>query len=361
MAGGDFSYIVDTFLTPIKPYLEDSGVSEVLVNGPGEIYIESRGRLHRTDASFGSDAALMAAVSNIAQYVERRVDTDNPILDARLPDGSRVHVVLPPCSRRGICLAIRKFSQAFFTREALTDLGTLDGPIADFVEACVRIRRNLVFSGGSGTGKTSLLNFASGYIPEDERILVIEDASELQLQQEHIVPLEVRFPDRLGRGEVNTRDLVRSSLRMRPDRIIVGECRGGEALDMLQAMNTGHAGSMTTVHANSPRDALLRLETMSLMGGVDLSWEAVRAQIASAIHVVIHASRMPDGSRKITRVTEITGLGEEGYLSQDLFAYRREGIESDGRIRGRFETSSGSPSFWAEVAEAGLEQSVPGW
>ncbi len=331
----DPAYLIDTFLAPVAAYLRDETVGEILVNGYGEVYVERGGRLHLTTTRFDSEAALRAAISNIAEVVGRPADDEHPILEARLPDGSRVHAVLPPVSRHGISLSIRKFARELFTEEALIANGTLDARTCAVLRRAVESHAGLVISGGSGTGKTTLLNYLSSYLSPDERILVIEDATELQLRQDHVIPLETRPPDRYGRGEVTMRELVRSALRMRPDRILVGECRGGEALDMLQAMNTGHPGSMTTVHANSTRDALLRLETMALMGGVDLAYEAVRAQVAGAVDLLVHLRRFADGARRVVAVEQVEGLAaDRNYVVRPLARWSAaKGFEAAGEYR----------------------------
>jgi pilus assembly protein CpaF len=351
-----FEYVISTFLAPVKKHIDDPEVSEILVNRYDEIYVERRGILEKVPEAFETPAGLHAAIHNIAQYVGRTVDENHPTLEARLPDGSRVHVVVPPCARGGSFLAIRKFQKAAFDAASLVGLGTLSETMVRFLQICVEARRSIVFSGGSGAGKTSLLNCVSTFIPRRERVIVIEDATELQLQLPHVLYLEVKMPDREGKGEVSIRDLVRASLRMRPDRILVGEVRGGESLDMLQAMNTGHAGSMTTIHANSPKDTLFRLETTALMGGVDLTLRAVRNQIASALSLLVHTSRYPDGSRKVALISEIAGLDSGGeYVVKDLFAFRPEGRDAAGRILGRFLPAGNAPGFLPELVAFGFE------
>jgi pilus assembly protein CpaF len=340
----------------VKKHLDDPEVSEILVNRHDEVYVERRGLLEMVPDAFETPAALNAAITNIAQYVGRVVNESHPTMEARLPDGSRVHVIVPPCARGGSFLAIRKFQKSVFDEKALLDLGSLSGGIVRFLRMCVEARKSIVFSGGSGTGKTSLLNFVSSFIPDRERVIVIEDATELQLKPRHVLYLEVKMPDKEGRGEVSVRDLVRASLRMRPDRILVGEVRGGEALDMLQAMNTGHAGSMTTIHANSPKDTLFRLETTALMGGVDLTLKAVRNQIVSAVQLLVHVSRYPDGSRKVGLVSEIAGLDSRGeYVVKDLFVYRPEGRDAAGRVLGRFLATGSTPVFLEELTALGFQ------
>lgn len=308
------------FLEPIAAFLEDPSVSEVLVNGFDEIFVERAGRLERTDARFTDALALEAAVRNVAQFAGKRLVPETPSLEARLPDGSRVHVVQAPASRRGLCMAIRKFSRQQLDLAALVERGSLSEEAAEFLGLCVALAKNVVVSGGTGSGKTTLLNCLSAMIPSGQRIIVLEDSSELQLQQEHVLPFEAQPPDRHGRGGMTIRELLRASLRMRPDRIIVGECRGHEALDMIQAMTSGHSGSLSTLHANTPLDALGRLETMALMADVQLPLHALRAQVASAIDVVVQISRMADGTRRVTFVSEVGELGDDGrHRLTDLF------------------------------------------
>ncbi len=352
-----FSETVLQFLGPVRDYLEDDGVTEVMINGPGEIYIERKGQLIRTDRSFSGPDSLMAAIRNVGQFVGRGIDRDHPYMDARLPDGSRVHAIIPPCARRGPYMAIRRFSRHMLGIDDLVSRGSLTSPVAEFLKACVIARKNIVVSGGTGSGKTTLLNIISAFIPAEERILVIEDSSELQLRQSHVLPLESKKPDRQGQGEVTIRDLVTCSLRLRPDRIVIGECRGGEALDMLQAMNTGHAGSMTTCHANGPKDALSRLETMSLMSGIDLPLTAVRGQVASAIEVVVQINRFPDGSRRLIEVAEVLGLDSSGnYQVVSLFAFDLQGKDAQtGQVRGQLRPTGQRPSFSRELELTGVD------
>jgi pilus assembly protein CpaF len=311
------------FLEPVGEYLRDPTVTEIMVNGPDEIFIERKGRLLLTESKFPNEAALQAAIRNILQYVGKRISTEHPMLDARLPDGSRVHVAMAPCSRRGTLLTIRKFSRQAFDMDFLVSTGCLSPLACDFLKLCILTEKNLLISGGTSSGKTSLLNVLSGYIHSDRRIVVIEESSELQLRQPHVLSLESRAPDRYGRGEVTIRDLFKHSLRMRPDRVIVGECRGGEALDMIQAMTSGHAGSMTTLHADSPPDALHRLETMALMSNVEIPLSALRAQVASAIHVIVQMMRFVDGSRRVVQIAQVLPLDTHGrYQVEDLFILR---------------------------------------
>jgi pilus assembly protein CpaF len=311
------------FLEPVGEFLRDPSVTEIMINGTDEIYIERKGRLLLTEARFPSEPALLAAVRNILQYVDKRLNPDRPMTDARLPDGSRVHVAMPPCSRKGVVVTIRKFARQAFDMDFLIETGCLTQLSRDFLTLCTVTEKNMLISGGTSSGKTSLLNVLSEYIQDDRRIVVIEESSELQLKQPHVISLESRSPDRYGRGEVTIRDLFKNSLRMRPDRVIVGECRGGEALDMIQAMTSGHAGSMTTLHADSPADALNRLETMAMMSTVDIPLPALRAQVASAIHVIIQMMRFVDGSRRVVQISQVLPLDARGnYQVEDLFVLR---------------------------------------
>ncbi|MBL7139652.1 MAG: CpaF family protein [Planctomycetes bacterium] len=325
-----FAKTIYHFLEPVGEYLKDPTVTEVMINGWDEVYIERKGQITRTEAQFSSESALLAAVRNMLQYVGKRVDMDRPMMDARLPDGSRVHVALPPCSRKGVLVTIRKFSRQAFDMGFLVETGCLTPLARDFLWLCIVTEKNLLLSGGTSSGKTSLLNVLSKFIPDDRRIVVIEESSELQLQQPHVIGLESRAPDRYGRGEVTIRDLFKNSLRMRPDRVIVGECRGGEALDMIQAMTSGHAGSMTTLHADSPADALNRLETMAMMSNVVMPLAALRAQVASAIHVIVQMMRFADGSRRVVEIAQVLPLDEYGrYQVEDLFKLRLPEGESE--------------------------------
>jgi len=346
-----FNETVLQFFAPVRDYLADPEVSEVLINGPGEVYIERGGRLERTDRAFQSPESLLAAVRNVSQFVGRVIDAQNPYLDARLPDGSRLHAMLPPIARRGPYVSIRRFSGRLLTMADLVERGALGQPVAEFLRACVLARKNLVVSGGTGSGKTTLLNLLSSFIPAQERVIVIEDASELKLVQEHVLPMEARHADAQGRGAVTIRDLLACSLRLRPDRIVVGECRGGETLDMLQAMNTGHSGSLTTVHANSCRDALTRLETLALMSGVELPLTAVRGQVAAAVDLVVQVARLPDGSRRLTEIAEVLGLDPEGrYLVNPLFGFQLQGKDrQSGRVLGELRPSGRRPECLAEL------------
>lgn len=347
------------FLSPIKDYLEDAGVSEIMINGPTEIYIERRGKIELAKVQFPSDHFLEAAVKNILQYVGKRLADDTQSYEARLPDGSRVHILLPPSSRDRLCLTIRKFSRTVLDLNGLVKLGTMTDEVKEFLELCVLLEKNILISGGTGSGKTTLLNCLSGVIPEGQRVIVIEDSSELQLQQPHVLYLEVRPPDRHGKGAMTIRDLFRASLRMRPDRIVIGEVRGGEALDMIQAMTSGHSGSLTTAHANSPVDVLSRLETMAMMSNLEIPLFALRSQVASAIDVIVQISRLNDGSRKITHVSEVLGLDDRGsYRVSDLFLFEAGGKGVDGALKGSLRWTEETVSFHDEPEVKGLMDSV---
>jgi len=319
---------------PLEDLLQDETVTEIMVNGPSTIYIEQKGRITLSPIKFVDDASCRRVIDKILSPLGRRVDESSPICDARLPDGSRVNVVVPPCALNGPTITIRKFSKNKLTVEKLMEFKALSKGMAMFLEACVRGALNIVVSGGTGSGKTTLLNALSGFIPEGDRILTIEDAAELSLMQPHVVRLEAKPANIEGKGEVSIRDLVKSSLRMRPDRIVIGECRSGEALDMIQAMNTGHDGSLTTTHANTPRDALARIATLVLMAGVDLPEKAIREQIASAVHMFVQTARLQDGSRRITHITEVQGMEGTTITLQDLFVFEQTGITSEGKVKG---------------------------
>jgi pilus assembly protein CpaF len=329
---------------PIEPLLKDNTVTEIMVNGPKQVWVERNGKLEKTAIEFDDDDHVIRIIDRIVSPLGRRIDESSPMVDARLPDGSRINAVIPPISLVGPCLTIRKFSRDPLTVDDLIRFGTMTPEIAQFLKACVNARLNIVVSGGTGSGKTTLLNVLSSFIPSDERIVTIENAAELQLRQEHVVTLESRPPNIEGKGEVTIRDLVINALRMRPDRIVVGECRGGEALDMLQAMNTGHDGSMTTVHSNSPRDTLHRLETMVLMAGMDLPVRAIREQIASALDLIIHMARLKDGSRKIVAITEVQGMEGDVIVLQDIFVFEQTGFEN-GKVLGRIKPTGVRPKF----------------
>ena len=338
---------------PLQPLLEDDTITEIMVNGPKNVYIERKGRLHRVPVTFENNDHVMRIIDRIVAPLGRRIDESSPYVDARLPDGSRVNAVIPPISLVGPTLTIRKFSRNPITVDQLVQFGSITGEAVQFLKACVEARLNILISGGTGSGKTTLLNVMSSFIPDDERIITIENAAELQLRQEHVVTLESRPPNIEGRGEITIRDLVINSLRMRPERIIVGECRGGETLDMLQAMNTGHDGSMTTAHANSPRDALARVETMCLMAGMDLPVRAIREQVSSAVDVICQQERMRDGTRKVTTITEVSGMEGEVITMTDIFVFEQTGMES-GKIMGRLRPTGLRPKFMDKIETAGI-------
>jgi pilus assembly protein CpaF len=350
-----FNQLLDEILGygPIQPLLNDDTINEIMVNGPYKVYIERNGKIEKTNITFRDSEHLMRIIDRILAPLGRRVDESCPYMDARLPDGSRVNVIIPPLSLVGPVLTIRKFAKIPFTVEKLIEIGSITPEAVEFLKACIIARLNIVISGGTGSGKTTLLNVLSGFIPNDERIITIENAAELQLRQEHVVTLETRPPNIEGKGEVTMRDLVINALRMRPDRIIVGEVRGGEALDMLQAMNTGHDGSLTTLHANSPRDALSRLETMVLMAGIEIPIKAIRQQIASALDLIVHMERLRDGSRKVVQITEVQGMEGDTIVLQDIFVFEQTGIE-DGKIVGRLRPTGIRPKFMEKIEAAGI-------
>ena len=342
-------------LGPLAPLMVNSQVSEVMVVAGRDVYVEVNGRLMLTPITFTSEQEVLDVIRFIVESVGRRIDAENPICDARLPDGSRVHAAIPPVAIDGPLLNIRKFVRGPLSMEDLINLGSCSESAFGFLKACVLARANVLVSGGTSSGKTTLLNVMSGYIPSDERIITIEDAAELQLQQRHVARLESRPSSSDGTPEITMRDLVISSLRMRPDRLIVGEVRGPEALDMLQAMNTGHDGSMTTLHANKPRDALARIETLVMMAGYDLVPRAIRSQIASAFNVVVHLERMRDGSRKVVKISEITGMDDDVISMQDIFQFTRTGLDPEGRVLGGFAPASIRPRILDRLADRGLE------
>src|SRR5215216_841988 len=342
-------------LGPLEPLLADPTISDILVNSYANIYIERRGKLERTPISFKDDEHLMRVIERIVSRVGRRIDEASPMVDARLPDGSRVNAIIPPLAIDGPTLSIRRFGTDPLKMPALIENGALTKEIAILFEMCVRARLNIVISGGTGAGKTTLLNAMSAFIPAAERIVTIEDSAELQMQQPHVVRLETRPPNIEGRGEVTQRDLVRNALRMRPDRIVIGEVRGGEAIDMLQAMNTGHDGSLTTIHANTPRDALSRLETMIQMTGMRLSDRAMRQQVASALDLVVQVARLSDGSRRVTSISEITGMEGETITMQEIFMYERTGVDKEGKVLGRFRPTGIRPRFAERLKQCGLQ------
>lgn len=341
-------------LGPLEDLLEESDITEIMVNGPSQIYVERQGRLEKRPETFIDRDSVRAVIERIVSPIGRRIDESQPYVDARLADGSRVNAIIAPLSLVGPCLTIRIFSKTPFRVEQLVDMKTLPQEMVPFLDACVKARKNIVVSGGTGSGKTTLLNVLSGFLPQGERILTIEDAAELRLGQQHVVSLEARPPNIEGRGAITIRDLVRNALRMRPDRIVVGECRGGEALDMLQAMNTGHEGSLTTVHANSPRDVVSRLETMVLMAGMGLPVRAIREQVGAAIHLIVQLSRFSDGTRKISKVTEVVGLEGDRITMQDIFRYRQDRVDTDGNVIGSFVPTGAVPTFLQEMQNRGI-------
>src|SRR6187401_2754413 len=346
----------ETFgLGPLEMLLTEHTISDILINGPKNIYVERRGKLERTQVEFRDNAHLLQIIDRIVSKVGRRVDEVCPMVDARLTDGSRVNAIIPPLALDGAAVSIRRFGSNPLKLEDLLNFKAFTPEMVMLLEGAIKARLNMIISGGTGSGKTTLLNTLSSFIPGHERIVTIEDAAELQLQQDHIVRLETRPPNIEGKGAINTRDLVRNALRMRPERIIIGECRGGETLDMLQAMNTGHSGSMTTLHANTPRDAQARLETMIMMGGVELPIKAMRQQISSAVHVMIQANRLTGGVRKIIKISEITGMEEDVVSMQDIFRFKQLGIDQNGRAYGQFEATGVRPTFVPRLEQAGIK------
>ncbi|MBI2761642.1 MAG: CpaF family protein [Chloroflexi bacterium] len=342
-------------LGPIEPLLRDPTITEIMVNGPDIVFYEREGKLHRAQVRFRDNQHIMRIIERIISPLGRRVDESSPMVDARLADGSRVNIIIPPVAPKAPTVTIRKFRVDKMKVQDLVNVGALTGPAAQFLDACVKIKRNIIVSGGTGSGKTTMLNALSGFIESDERIVTIEDPAELKLQQEHVITLEGRPPSLEGKNEVSQRDLVRNALRMRPDRIIIGEVRGGEAFDMLQAMNTGHEGSLGTVHANSPRDGLARIENMVLMAGMELPMRAIREQVASAVHMILQVSRFPDGSRKCTHISEVTGMEGQMITMQDLFKFEQDGIDPEGRVIGRMITTGIRPSFFEMFELAGID------
>ena len=342
-------------LGPIQPFLDDDTITEVMVNGPRNVFVERNGRIFRTDVCFQNDEHVKRVIDRIVTPIGRRIDESSPMVDARLQDGSRVNAIIPPLALNGPVITIRKFARKPFTMDALVRLGTLSEPMAQFLKAAVEARLNIMVSGGTGSGKTTTLNALSSFIPANERIVTIEDAAELQLQQEHVVSLESRPLNLEGKGEITIRMLVRNSLRMRPDRIVVGETRGGECLDMLQAMNTGHDGSLSTAHSNSPRDTLSRLETMVLMSGTTLPSRAIREQISSAIDLIVHEARLRDGTRRLTNVTELVGMDGDVIVMQDLFVWEQHGLDNDGRVLGRHVATGIRPRCIEKIIAEGCQ------
>jgi pilus assembly protein CpaF len=352
-------------LGPLEPLLADKSISDILVNGAKSVYIERNGKLQKTNVTFTDDAHLLNTIDRIVSAVGRRIDESSPMVDARLEDGSRVNAIIPPLAIDGPSVSIRRFAVELLSMDDLISLGTISAELARVLAVIVKARLNVLISGGTGAGKTTCLNILSGYIPHDERVVTIEDSAELQLQQPHVVRLETRPANIEGRGEVTSRDLVRNSLRMRPERIIVGEVRGAEALDMLQAMNTGHDGSLTTIHANSPRDALGRIENMVSMTGISFPIKALRAQIASAINVVIQVSRLEDGTRKLVSVQEINGMEGDIITMSEIFRFDREGVDSNGKVAGRIKATGVVPGFYKNLASRGIDLPIetfePDW
>ncbi len=338
---------------PLEPLLGDESITEIMVNGSQKVFIERQGKIEKTNMTFESDDHLMRIIDRIVSPLGRRIDESSPYVDARLPDGSRVNAIIPPLALNGPTLTIRKFSKVPLTIDDLIRFGSVTPEAMEFLQACVIARLNVIVSGGTGSGKTTFLNILSGFIPGDERIITVENAAELQLRQEHVVTLESRPPNIEGKGEVTIRDLVVNCLRMRPDRIVVGECRAGEALDMLQAMNTGHDGSLTTAHSNSPRDTLSRLETMCLMAGMDLPVRAIREQIASAVDLIVHQDRMRDGTRKVVNITEVQGMEGDVIVMSDIFAFEQQGMEA-GRVIGRLKPTGIRPKFVERIESANI-------
>jgi pilus assembly protein CpaF len=340
---------------PLEVLLKDPTISDILINGPKKIYVERRGKMEKTEVTFRDNEHLLQIIDRIVSKVGRRVDETSPMVDARLPDGSRVNAIISPLALDGASVSIRRFGSNPLKLEDLLNYKAFTPEMAMLMEACIKARLNIVISGGTGCGKTTLLNTLSSFIPHDERVITIEDAAELQLQQDHVVRLETRPPNIEGKGAVNTRDLVRNALRMRPERIIIGECRGAEALDMLQAMNTGHAGSMTTLHANAPRDAQARLETMIMMAGMELPIKAMRQQISSAVDLIIQANRLQGGPRKVTHLTEVMNMEQDMIIMQDVFRYKQLGVDQNGRAYGQFEATGVRPSFVHRLESSGLK------
>lgn len=340
---------------PIDDLLKDETVSEVMVNSSTEVYVERGGKITATEVKFRDDTHVQHIIEKIVAPLGRRIDESSPMVDARLPDGSRVNAIIPPLALKGPCITIRKFSKTPLMMPDMVSRGTLTAKMADFLEACVLGKLNIMVSGGTGSGKTTTLNALSAFIPNDERIVTIEDAAELQLKQDHVVTLETRPANIEGKGAITIRDLVKNSLRMRPDRIVVGEVRGGEALDMLQAMNTGHEGSLTTAHANAPRDTLSRLETMVLMAGMELPVRAIREQISSAIDLIVQQSRLRDGSRRITHLTEVQGMEGDVIILQDVFVFQQQGKDENDRVRGEFKATGIRPKFLEKLAAGGIQ------
>ena len=345
----------ETFgLGPLEMLVKDSSISDILINGPKNVYIERRGKMEKTDVAFRDNKHLMQIIDRIISKVGRRVDETSPMVDARMIDGSRFNAIIPPLALDGPCVSIRRFGANPLKLEDLLNFKAFTPEMVMLLEGAIKARLNIIISGGTGSGKTTLLNTLSSFIPNSDRIVTIEDAAELQLQQDHVVRLETRPPNIEGKGEITATDLVKNALRMRPERIVIGECRGAEALDMLQAMNTGHEGSLTTIHANTPRDAVARLETMIMMCGFDLPLKAMRTQIASAVDLIVQTNRLQGGSRKITHITEIVGMEQETVVMQDIYKYEKEGIDEDGRTYGKFLATGVRPTFMSRLETAGV-------
>lgn len=342
-------------LGPLEKLIADDAITEIMVNKYDDIYIEQNGRLNKTKVAFSNDNAVMQAIERIISPLGRRIDESSPMVDGRLKDGSRVNAIIPPLALRGPCITIRKFSKKKLSAQDLVGFNAISNEMVGFLKVCVEQKRNIIISGGTGSGKTTLLNVLSNFIPQSERVVTVEDAAELQLVQPHIVSLEARPPNMEGKGQVTIRDLVRNCLRMRPDRIVVGECRGGEALDMLQAMNTGHDGSLTTAHANSPRDMLSRLEVMVMMAGMDLPAMAIREQVASAVNIVVQQSRYSDGSRRVTSISEITGVESGTIQMQEIFKFKQSGFDDEGNVKGSFINTGYVPEFYEQLRERGVQ------
>lgn len=352
----DFEEMIKSNLAPVVAYLNDETVTEVLINGPNDVFIERGGKLHKTEAKFRSDKDLEVAVQSIANFVRRRINQEEPRLDARLPNGSRIHAVLSPCARNGTTVSIRKFSQVKVDFKKYIDWGALNLDAAKFLQICMMLGKNILVSGGTGSGKTTLLGLLCSCIPKGQRVLVIEDATELNIEYEHVVSFETKMPDELGKGGVTMFDLLKSSLRLRPDRIIVGEVRGAEGMELIQAMNTGHKGCLGTIHANTPADSLLRLEALAMGGDNKVSEKALRYSIASAIEIVVQISRLQDGSRRVTHITEVLGLDDNGhYKTADIFALNNPVRQADGKIKGLAETVGILPTFMHEIENNGIK------
>lgn len=341
-------------LGPLEDFLADDAITEIMVNRYNDIYYEKRGKLYKSKVTFSSNSAVFSVIERIVSPLGRRIDESSPMVDGRLKDGSRINAIIPPLAIKGPCLTIRKFAKKKFTTDDLISFGAISQNIVKFLQAAVLNRKNIIISGGTGSGKTTFLNVLSGFIPHTERIVTVEDSAELQLSQPHVVSLEARPPNMEGKGAVTIRDLVKNCLRMRPDRIVVGECRGGETLDMLQAMNTGHDGSLTTVHANSPRDLVSRLEVMVMMAGMELPEKAIREQIASAINIIVQQARFSDGTRKITHIAEITGIESGVVQMQNIFVFKQRSLDEDGRVQGEFKATGRIPEFYEELKQRGL-------